>query len=258
MERLERWVEVPVSGAVRALAAVSVSLAVVSWIGRWIGFRYGCVPGTLRCAVIKGLDVDREHNVPTWWSGAILLVAALLAAAAAAEALRARRAQGLRFGALAALLALASLDEIAALHERINAPLRHALGAFGEVIHNAWAVAGLALAAGAALALLPLARDVSPRVLASAVTAVAVYCSGALGMELVDGVYSHVYGEDNLGYASLTTVEELLEMLGVSLLVGAFLVHLRERGFALRVGRAGDGPQREGEPPRIRLVSGRS
>ena len=54
-----------------------------------------------------------------------------------------------------------------------------------------------------------------------------LYVGGALGVESVGGYFAETAGTDRLGYSILTTVEELLEMVGVVVFVYALLLHLR-------------------------------
>src|SRR5438105_3804596 len=53
----------------------------------------------------------------------------------------------------------------------------------------------------------------------------AVYLGGAVGMELIDGKYMEAHGA-NLTYMLMTTVEEGLEMSGLSALVITLLGHM--------------------------------
>jgi hypothetical protein len=42
-----------------------------------------------------------------------------------------------------------------------------------------------------------------------------VYLSGTVGMEIIDGLYANAYGDQNLFYFLLTTLEETLEIVGI-------------------------------------------
>ncbi len=258
MERRDPWVEVPVRGIVRALVAVSILLAIASFLARWNGFMHEPAPHTLRALVIEELDVNEEHNLPTWWSGATLLVASLLAGAAAVEARRAGRAQAVRWTVLSGLIAYASLDEIAIIHERLNVPVTAVLGDGVRSIGNPWVIPGAVLVTIAAVSMLPLLQDLSPRVRRFLIGSVIVYFSGSLAMELVDGIFRQQHQAETLADVALNTVEELLEMTGEALLIGTLLVHLRERGVAVRVAGASATRGRDGDGPRpLRIAAGR-
>jgi hypothetical protein len=49
---------------------------------------------------------------------------------------------------------------------------------------------------------------------------------GALGMELVGGKYVSLYGAQNLGFAMITTVEEVGEMLGIVIFIYALMSYI--------------------------------
>jgi hypothetical protein len=235
MEPRRPWIEIRVGVVVATLLAIAVLLAIVSFTGRALDFPERCVAHKVRCFLVQVFDVDRENTIPTWWSSVLLMVGGLLAGLAAAESGQRRSRAAPRWLLLSLLLALASLDEIISLHERMSPLMRAHFAAISRVVGHAWVVPGLLIAATAAVALLPLLRDVSPRVRAWMIGAATVYCSGALGMELLDGASRRWREETSLLRLVFPTVEELLELAGASLIIGMLLVHLGERVAGVRV-----------------------
>ncbi len=235
MESRRPWIEIRVGAVVATLLAISGLLAIVSFTGRALDFPDRCVAATVRCLLVREFDVDREQNVPTWWSSMLLMVGALLAAISAAESRQRRSRAAPRWVLLSLVLALASMDEFLALHEMMSSPMRAHFAAISKVVRHAWVVPGFLIATAAAFGLLPLLRDVSPRVRAWMICAAVVYCSGALGMELVDGVSRPDRAETSLVHLAFPTTEEFLEFAGASLLIGTLLIHLRERVEGVRV-----------------------
>jgi hypothetical protein len=67
------------------------------------------------------------------------------------------------------------------------------------------------------------------------VLAGAIYIGGALGMEMIDGLYASLYGEKNLTYAFLTTIEETLEMLGIVVFLHTLLTYLKRYVTTIRI-----------------------
>ena len=53
------------------------------------------------------------------------------------------------------------------------------------------------------------------------------YVGGALGMELIKGRHSYLYGQKNLAYGVITTIEESLEMLGIVVFIYALLDYIK-------------------------------
>jgi hypothetical protein len=60
---------------------------------------------------------------------------------------------------------------------------------------------------------------------------------GALGMEMVDGYYASLYGDNNFVYVVLTTIEEFFEMVGIAVFIYALLSYISThmKGFALSI-----------------------
>lgn len=169
--------------------------------------------------------VDREGNVPAWYSSlALLLCAGLLALIAASE-----HARGgpwtTRWAALAATFAFLAFDEAVSLHEMLILPLRTMLGATG-LLYWTWVLVGAAVVLVVFVGSLPLLRALPRPTAARFLVAGAVFVSGAIGVECLSGVDAEHHGTSTALCAFLVTVEESLEMLGVVLFVRALLLHL--------------------------------
>ena len=99
-------------------------------------------------------DLTLENNVPTWFSGGLLLAASILLGLIARHGQTAHPAllagsRPAQWYGLALIFAYLSLDEVAQLHERTTQPTRDLLGV-GGVLYWAWVVPALlaALAVG--------------------------------------------------------------------------------------------------------------
>ncbi|MDI1459552.1 hypothetical protein QEZ54_01095 [Catellatospora sp. KI3] len=180
--------------------------------------------------LVKFFYVDKEDNLPTWYSSGVLLLAALLLWQVASRA----KASGARFARhwriLSFVFALLSIDEYAQIHE-IGATV--AVVHLGQASYLSWLVLAapfvLVLAVSYTRFLLALPGRVRLFVLVGA----ALFLSGAAGMEVV-GAFS---GRENIGFtpgwASMRYVlsasfEELLEMTGATLFVYAIAHHLQQ------------------------------
>ncbi len=167
------------------------------------------------------LDVDDERNVPTWFSSALLLLvaASLWRIGTAWRGLG--RAHAWRWSMLALAALSMSAEEVVGLHERTIIPLRTALGTAGP-LYYAWVIPGAALAAcvGALSLRLILSLDRVDR--NRFLCAGGVYLVGAIGFEMIGGVFAPPEGAlRSAGYLVLTTIEEALEMAGLVLALGA-------------------------------------
>lgn len=163
-------------------------------------------------------DVDGEGNLPTWWNTVLLVAVAALAwvsSRVAAESPRQRRGW-LVIGVVALLL---SVDEAARLHERSSILVSDlSIGTFPWLV-----VGGVVALTGTAVLVLE-SRSLPPRVRRRLGVALAVYLSGALGLEAVAGFFVR---RDELSIAGvLSHIEEGMEMGACILAIWALLAHL--------------------------------
>jgi hypothetical protein len=185
-------------------------------------------------------DVDRENSLPAAYSVFLLLFAAQLLAFIA---LLERRRRGLRWywAMLAAGFLYMAFDEMVALHERLTRPVRELIGGdeFG-IFYFAWVVPALLLVPVLGLIFLRFLLRLPPRTRRFMALAGSIFVGGALGIELIGGLYAETHGMKNLGYKLLTTVEESLEMAGVIVFIWTLLDYLSatHREPRLRFGSA--------------------
>ena len=169
--------------------------------------------------------------MPTWFSSLLLLGGSAATAAAWRLACRSDIDElGLRrhfWGVLAGTFLLLSIDEVALFHGVIGGRLG-ALAVGGEAGFptDVWSVAGLPFTALFAAASVPfllrLPRPTRLWLLASG----AIFDSGALGVETINGRIDRVPGAAPLSYGLMTVLEEFLEMAGAALFVVSVLRHL--------------------------------
>jgi len=207
----------------RRLLVVIALLAVLSLLGQYSALVLG--HGRL-LGFVPEFGLDYENNIPTYFAALLLLGAAFLAWVVNRVA-RTRRDQFARHWAvLAGILAYISVDEIASLHERLILPIRHALDTDG-IFYFAWVIPGIVLVILFVIAYARFFWALSARWKRLFAAAGAIYVAGGLGMEFVGGAYASQYGGETLVYAMISTVEEVLEMVGVAVLIYALLEYLR-------------------------------
>lgn len=175
--------------------------------------------------LIPALDLRVEGNLPTVFSGLLLLACGICAANIAMIRHRhAGAAWHRHWQALAIVFAFLAADEAAGLHELLNAPLREAFTTSG-VLFFPWVVVYSLLLlvfaraySGFLLALEPWYRN---RIAASGAT----FVSGALGMEMMQGAYYTTHGPDPT-YLTIWLAGECLELVGALLFGYTLLKYL--------------------------------
>jgi len=179
-------------------------------------------------------SIGSDGNFPTFYSAfAILFCALLLTLIAIAS--RKDRCLGIGYWyGMAVVFLFLSVDEMLMLHERATEPLRTMFDASG-LFYYAWVlpygIGVLVFAAIYARFLFRLRRRT--RVLF--LTAGTIYVLGAIGVEMLSGVYFESHGGGNPIYIALQTVEEALEMSGIVIFIYALADYLDYQFDGLRV-----------------------
>lgn len=175
----------------------------------------------------KAVDVDRERNIPAFFSMLNLVLAASLLGVITFI----KQMQGAAYRGYWATLAIGFLymafDEIAEIHEKIIEPMRVVLGGDNlGAFYFAWVVPGIVLVMVLAVVFLRFWWNLPARTRLQFLVAGALFLSGAIGVELLNGKYAEIYGKADPWYKMLSTVEEVLEMVGVIAFVKALIDYL--------------------------------
>ncbi len=165
------------------------------------------------------LDLNGEHNLPTWFSSMLLLSASALLAVAAHGAHPHVRGH---WKQLAVVFLFLSVDETASLHEMTNAPLRGLLHA-GPMFYFPWLALGIVFATFVAFSQRALLLGLPLMTRRLFILAGALYVVGAAGLEAVTAPIYVASGKHSLVHAGLVGVEEGLEMCGAALFLLALL-----------------------------------
>ena len=210
---------------VAGLAALSLALASLDR-----GLVDTPLPGIKRA--LRLFDVNKEANLPAWFSSSVLLAAALVLWDTAREKSAVRDRYARHWWVLTAVFLYLSLDELISLHEATSGMIRGALGVSDEgALSQAWILLAAPLVLLFALAYLRFLFHLPARVRYLTLAAGCTYVAGALGMEVPGAYVRAVHGSDTIAYAVLTTIEETLEMLGAVVFLYAMAAYAeRDRG----------------------------
>lgn len=172
---------------------------------------------------------DREQNLPTFFSALMLLFCSGLLIVAAQRAKSAGE-KHLPWAILALAFAFLSVDEIASLHEKLDALIHHYTPTSG-VLHYAWVAPYGAAVLILAILLGPWFFRLPRRLQILFALSGALYVGGALGVEILGGLYYSGVAEAGVDTKTLfgdalASVEELGEMAGAALFSYALLTHL--------------------------------
>lgn len=174
--------------------------------------------------LIPLFDFDIENNIPTLYSSLSLLFASVLLWFIAKFRKSSEKPFILWFG-LAIIFTCLSIDEAVCLHELLTEPLRNSLQLDG-IFYYAWVIPygiGVILIA---LVYFRFLLSLPNKIRQLFITAAATFVTGAMGMELLGGLFASKHGDQQLPYKLITTAEELLEMLGTAIFIYALLTYL--------------------------------
>lgn len=183
--------------------------------------------------LIDLFSLTEEKNFPTWWSSFLLATCSIVLGTIAAMKSRSTGEFGRHWTVLAAIFCYLSIDEFVEIHEWLSVlpGLGHLHGIFyyGWVIPAAFVVAAFALSYSRFLFHLPMSTRVKVAL------AGALYVGGALGVELVLGLWTETHDELNFVWTMIGAVEESMEIMGSSLFLYALLEYIGRTTPDLRV-----------------------
>ncbi|HIG44597.1 MAG: hypothetical protein ABGY96_12080 [bacterium] len=197
---------VPVRKYCLVLLAIVIGLITVHCSFNYYNHVFEEVPWLIQ----QLFDLDEENNIPTWFSGFLLLNNAFFLFLIA----KAKQGQYVVHWKLLALgFLILSLDEVAGLHESFN-----------TATDINWAIPGAVLVSVVGLIFVPFLLSLERRLAGLFVLAGTLYISGAIGVELL----SEDMDEDEMAYGFATAVEEGMEMLGALMFLAVNLFEMKK------------------------------
>lgn len=184
------------------------------------------------CAVGAGVgrlfNFDAERNIPTYYSVILLFVCAPLLYL---HGLLTNTDRKMKVGwmTLALIFLFLSMDEFIGIHESIGRLVREKIELTGY-LYFAWVIPyGIAIVV-LFLVFIGFLRKLPVCTFRLFLGSGFVYVLGALGMELLGAHEVSTYSRSTIDYAIYVTIEESLEICGVSLFIYTLIRHL---GFVM-------------------------
>jgi len=172
------------------------------------------------------VDVNGEANLPSWYSVVLLAGTALLLVAISQVRREKALGKAKDWMLLSWFVVAMSLDEMASIHEAVGGQVdRHValplIGGYG------WIVPGGIIAAVAGLVGWRVVHSLPTSARRELATAAAVFLVGALALEVVEAIITGQSGGFGAAAKLTTGAQELFEMWGVVLAIGALIRELR-------------------------------
>ncbi len=179
-------------------------------------------------------DFDCEANIPTFYTSLLLITCSALFAMIAYITKKIMNSYYYHWTGLAFIFLFLSMDESVSLHELLINPVRNAFHTSG-ILFYAWVIPYGLLLIILSFIYIKFFLHFSARERFLFFLAGVIYVSGAFGFELINGYYSEIHGENNIIYTVLVTIEELLEMIGLLVLMHAQTSYLSSERKEIRI-----------------------
>ncbi|RHW24990.1 hypothetical protein D0Z08_21325 [Nocardioides immobilis] len=177
-------------------------------------------------SIPRQFDLNGEGNFASWFQSFPLLICALLTLLIAAHYRGQLSPLAGRWVAASALFLFMAVDEASQLHDLFTGPLRGGLEIDFGVFYFAWLLPAVCFLAFCAWYFAPLALSLPGVARNRLLGALAVYFGGAIVVEMISG-FAVEHGRRSTPYLAVLTFEEICELAGVLLVVGALVALLR-------------------------------
>jgi hypothetical protein len=218
---------------IKQCLVIIVGLAILSTLGQISRHIYGY--GSL----LGGVDlfyVDAEANIPTAYSSFIWVLCSFASAIIALSKKQMGDRSSKYWQGFALTFAYLALDEVAAIHE-LFLSLRRVWN-LGGVFYFIWIIPGSLFVLFFVVKYFGFLKTLPTKTRTLMILAGGIFVMGAIGVEMIGGWYTEAFGfQADLTYALIATTEEILEMIGVLMLLYALLSYMGKylQPFQIRV-----------------------
>lgn len=169
--------------------------------------------------------LDEESNIPTFYSAFSLGICSILLAIIAFHKQTNNSPHTKHWKFLSLLFFLFSIDEIAMMHEILSV-LREPLNASG-FFYFTWVIPAFIFLLVFTVVFISFLQSLPQKIRTLFMLSGVIYVGGAIGVEMIGGYHSQIYGENNFAYGMITTIEESLEMVGILVFIYSLLFYLQ-------------------------------
>ncbi|WP_414550346.1 hypothetical protein [Anabaena sp. CCY 0017] len=170
-------------------------------------------------------SLDEELNIPAWYSSFMLLSCSGLLAVI--TTIKKTDKYFIYWKNLSLIFLFLSLDEAFSFHEILIIPaLREAFNLLPIFFHT-WVIFGIPAVIFFIFKYFRFFLDLPKKIQKLFLLAATLYVSGALGMEMVSGLFRVYFGRLDIMTTIAILIEELLEMTGIVIFIYALLTYLR-------------------------------
>jgi hypothetical protein len=170
---------------------------------------------------------DMEYNFPSLYSALGLLFCSYLLAMIATIKKPTQYRYTKSWTILSFIFMYLAIDELCSIHELLIPILRNVFDAQG-IFFFPWVIPAFILLIVFLIVFRDFIVNLPKKTKILFLLAGGVYVGGAMGMELIDGYFADVLGFDTKAYWIASTIEELLEMLGIVIFIYGLLSYIQD------------------------------
>lgn len=205
----------------RLLLFITVGIGFASLSGQFYAY---FLNGEQFSGVIKMFDLNEERNIPTLFTGLILLFCSLLLEFVALAKQRESNHYVAYWHGLAITFLYLSFDELLEIHEKINSILnRNLQSVTGERLD----ILNTSLALIFALVYFRFLLHLPKKIKGLFILAFICFVTGGVGIELLGVHYfPNIYNQQLFISEIITTIEESLEIIGLTIFIHGILLYI--------------------------------
>lgn len=205
---------IPFNRVKKWLIIIPTVIVILGCIREWLLLVYD-VQGT------SVFGLNREQNIGAWYSSLLIFASAILLMIAGRRASRVKDKDTVHWYFLSCVFVALSFDEACSVHEMVMVVLQDSLHTTGPLLY-AWVIPALIMVPLFAIAYIPFLRRIRSPYGAWIFISGAIFVTGALGMEMIEGIVS----EDKVAFTISFLIEESLELVGMTSFFLAILSYL--------------------------------
>lgn len=211
------------------MALIIILLALMSILGQIYKFTIGH-----ERYIVNMFDLDSENNLPTWYSTISLLFCSIILLLIGLVKKNVGDKFYLHWIILSIIFTILSLDENIQLHEQTVRPLRNFFHSSG-IFYFAWIIPAILLLFFLLFFFFKFLKNLPTKSRILFLFSGSIYISGSIGGEFVGGYWMSLFDQENLMYALITNLEEILEMTGILFFIYALLDYMSLHLADLRI-----------------------
>lgn len=176
--------------------------------------------------LMQNFYMDAEGNFTTYFNALLLFISSVLLFLIASWKKNIADKFRLHWFGLAFLFFFLSIDEMTVIHESLIKPMRAIVGAEG-IFYFAWVIPGMIAVALFGILYFIFFWNLDKKFKLLFLISLGVYIGGVIGGEMLSGYYASALGLKNLRYATITSLEESIELIGCSLIIYSLLEYIK-------------------------------